>query len=104
LFFNFSFPNDYEVKRYFKDKNIVLIPNKKDESLIKNLEVSLEKIPNIKDENEFLSYLNRIGFYDNITQKLDFRKIGGIDFYIVTDIFKTNIRVSEKIDKYIARV
>jgi hypothetical protein len=75
LFFNFSFPNDYEVKRYFKDKNIVLIPNKKDEFLIENLEISLEKIPNMKDEKEFLSYLERINFYDKVVQKLELKKI-----------------------------
>jgi hypothetical protein len=75
LFINFSFSNDYEVKKYIKDKNIILIPNKKDEYLIRNLELSLEKIPNMKDENEFLYYLERINFYDKVTQKLNLKKI-----------------------------
>ncbi len=104
LFINFSFSNDYEVKKYIKDKNIILIPNKKDEYLIRNLELSLEKIPNMKDENEFLYYLERINFYDKVTQKLNLKKIWGIDFYFVVDIFKTNQKVTEKTDKYIARI
>jgi hypothetical protein len=58
----------------------------------------------MKDEKEFLSYLERINFYDKVVQKLELKKIWGIDFYFVVDIFKTGQKITEKTDKYIARV
>ncbi|PKL72304.1 hypothetical protein CVV26_02195 [Candidatus Kuenenbacteria bacterium HGW-Kuenenbacteria-1] len=89
--FNFNFDSKYEIKNYIANRYAQLSTKKMQDIAINNLTIELLPLPTITNNKHFLYYVNKYGgyFYDEQSQKLVEKKIGGLTFY--TPIYKNDV-------------
>ncbi|MFH1233539.1 MAG: serine protease, partial [Patescibacteria group bacterium] len=89
--FNFNFDPKYEIKNYIANRYLQLSTKKMQDIAINNLTIELLPLPLITKNKHFLYYINNYSdyFYDEQSQKLVEKKIGGLTFY--TPIYKNDV-------------
>jgi hypothetical protein len=61
--FNITFPTDYEILNYEKNKSVELTLKKQKDTGVNLLSLYIEKAPKLDNNRKLFYYLESIGFY-----------------------------------------